>query len=97
MILSTGVLEAPTAKFLKNTAKLSLGWGGEGCVGKAASEVKISTVNALNGAQSANAYWMILTILTLMTLMGFVKINAHTHPPTHSLTHVPTYSHIKQT
>ena len=84
------MLEAPTAKFLKTTAKLSLGWGGEGCVGKAASEVKISTVNALNGAQSANAYLMTLTFPILMTLIDLVKIKAHTHPLTHLLIHQTT-------
>ena len=51
MILSTGALEAPTATFLKTAAKLSLG----NLVGKALSAVKISMVNALNGAQSADA------------------------------------------
>ena len=77
MVQNTRALIAPTATFLTTTAKMSLG----NLMGKAASAVMISTVNAFYGAQFANKYLILLTGLTLMTLTGLVKINA----PTHSL------------
>ena len=50
MVLSTGAFQAPTATYLTTIAKSSLG----NLVGKAAFAVKIFTVNAIHGAQSAN-------------------------------------------
>ena len=72
MVQSTGALKAPTATFLTTTAKMSLG----NLMGKAASAVMISTVNASHGAQFAKMY-----LVTILTLTGLVKINALTHSP----------------
>ena len=66
MVRSKRALKAPTATFLTTTAKMSLG----NLMGKAASAVMISTVNASHGAQFANEH---LIVLTFLTLIGLVK------------------------